>query len=66
MKWSNVLHDFVGDDGAAMEIFGIGHEIIEELFMFIADIEHFTSSSVNYYQYMGCISAFCKDSVKNK
>ena len=50
--------DFVGDDGAAMEIFGIGHEIIEKFFMFVADTEHFISSSMYLNQYMRAISVF--------
>ena len=30
----------MGDEGAAMEIFGVGHEIIEEFFVLVADTEH--------------------------
>ena len=38
------LHNFMSDDSAAMEIFGVGYEIIEEFFVLVADTEHGYSS----------------------
>ena len=59
-----IFHDFVGDNGTAVEVFGIGHEIIEKFFMFVADTEHFISSSMYLNQYMRAISVFWKEYVK--
>ena len=66
MQWNgrNVLHDFMGDNGTAVEVFGIGHEIIEKFFMFVADTEHFISSSMYLNQYMRAISVFWKEYVR--
>ena len=61
----NVLHDFMGDEGAAMEIFGVGHEIIEEFFVLVADTEHVISSSVYlksvYERHIIVLKRICKD-----
>ena len=38
------MHNFMSDDSAAMEIFGVGYEIIEEFFVLVADTEHGYSS----------------------
>ena len=55
----------MGDEGAAMEFFGVGHEIIEEFFVLVADTEHVISSSVYlksvYERHIIVLKRICKD-----
>ncbi|WP_302755850.1 hypothetical protein, partial [Megasphaera sp.] len=47
------------------EIFGVGHEIIEEFFVLVADTEHVISSSVYlksvYERHIIVLKRICKD-----